>query len=131
MLRLLAAALTLIATPTLAVEIGVCAGGQRITCVVDGDTVWWHGEKLRLAGIDTPEAHSSKCLRQSPLAGAATDRLVELLRQGEASIVREGTDRYRRTLARISVDGRDVGEVLVAEGHARVYVPGEQPWCGL
>lgn len=130
MLRALAIVLALIASPALAIDVGVCRGGHRITCVVDGDTVWLGGENIRLAGIDTPEAHSPRCLRQSPLAGAATDRLVELLRGGEPVIAREGVDRYGRTLARISVGGVDVGSVLVAEGFARVYVPGEQPWCG-
>jgi endonuclease YncB( thermonuclease family) len=31
------------------------------------------------------------------------------------SVQREGKDRYGRTLARLSVDGRDIGETLVRE----------------
>lgn len=116
--------------PALPVEIGQCVGQHRVTCVVDGDTIWWHGEKLRLVGIDTPESHSPRCVRQSPLAGAATARLVELLQDGTPTIAREGADRYGRTLARLSVNGIDLGGVLLAEGLARVYVPGERPWCG-
>nr|MDX8317342.1 thermonuclease family protein [Agrobacterium rosae] len=32
----------------------ICGSGQRITCVVDGDTFWFRGEKIRIADIDTP-----------------------------------------------------------------------------
>lgn len=28
---------------------------RRWHCVHDGDTVWWEGEKIRLADIDAPE----------------------------------------------------------------------------
>lgn len=33
-----------------------CAGGNRVTCVVDGDTLWIEGTKIRAADIDAPEA---------------------------------------------------------------------------
>ena len=32
-----------------------CHGGMRVTCVVDGDTLWLAGDKIRLADINTPE----------------------------------------------------------------------------
>lgn len=123
-------AVSAVASPVLAADIAACHGGHRVTCVVDGDTLWWHGERLRLIDIDTPEAHSPKCEVQSPLAEAATDRLIELLGGGTPVIERLGTDVYRRTLARITVGGVDVGAALVDEGLARRYVPGERPWCG-
>lgn len=131
MIRAAILALLMLTAPALAADIGICGDARRVTCVVDGDTLWWHGERLRLIGIDTPESHSPKCRVQSPLAGAATDRLVELLNGGTPSIERLGKDIYRRTLARITVAGRDIGQVLVDEGFARVYVPGERAWCGL
>lgn len=31
-----------------------------------------------------------------------------------------GTDRYKRSLCRVTVNGRDVGDQLVREGHAVV-----------
>jgi endonuclease YncB( thermonuclease family) len=33
----------------------VCRGAVRRNCVIDGDTVWVDGEKIRLSGIDAPE----------------------------------------------------------------------------
>jgi micrococcal nuclease len=41
-----------------------------------------------------------------------------MLRTGPVVIVRRGEDRYRRTLARLSVGARDVGQVLIDESLA-------------
>nr|MDX8317344.1 thermonuclease family protein [Agrobacterium rosae] len=44
-----------LASPSSASEtFSMCNGGHRITCVVDGDTFWFRGEKIRIADIDTP-----------------------------------------------------------------------------
>ena len=32
----------------------LCSRPVRVTCVVDGDTFWYRGTKIRLAGIDMP-----------------------------------------------------------------------------
>ena len=47
-----------------------------------------------------------------------------LLRAGEVTIARTGQDRYRRTLARLTVDGTDVGESLIREGFALPWKDG-------
>src|SRR3546814_3267065 len=36
-------------------------GMTRRTCVVDGDTFWLEGEKIRIADIDTPEISEPQC----------------------------------------------------------------------
>ena len=84
--------------------------------VIDGDTVRIGGERVRIRNIDAPELGC-------PGARAAADRLRRLLMSGRVEIVRcTGRERcldpYRRTLARIEVNGRDVGEILIAEGLA-------------
>ena len=33
----------------------LCSDAPRIDCVVDGDTFWLHGEKVRIADINAPE----------------------------------------------------------------------------
>ncbi|MEO1905391.1 MAG: hypothetical protein ABGX08_00005, partial [Citromicrobium sp.] len=43
--------------------------------------------------------------------------------------MRTGTDRYGRTLARLTVDGRDVGTVLVSMGLARPWRGRREGWC--
>ncbi len=44
-------------------------------------------------------------------------------------ILRQGTDRYGRTLAAIRVEGHDVGDILVSEGLARTWAGRREPWC--
>ncbi|KQQ37202.1 hypothetical protein ASG19_12750 [Rhizobium sp. Leaf306] len=54
-----------LATPAAAIDI--CTGGNRakrkVTCVVDGDTIWQDGVKMRLLEIDTPETSAAQCDR--------------------------------------------------------------------
>lgn len=106
-----------------------CGDGKRITCVVDGDTFWLGGEKLRLAAIDAPEMGKPKCGGPARQAKAARDYLRGLLDGAELAIRREGRDRYGRTLASVSAGGVDVGAALLAAGLARPYVPGAAAWC--
>jgi endonuclease YncB( thermonuclease family) len=112
-----------------AVHFTICGPGARVNCVVDGDTFWMGGRKIRILDIDAPETHPPRCAREARLGEAATDRLHALLNAGEVRIAREGEDRYGRTLARVSADGRPVGDVLIAEGLARPYAGGRRPWC--
>lgn len=107
-----------------AASIAVCPpSGHRHHCVVDGDTVWWNGEKIRIADIDAPEING-RCARERDLAVAARTRLVQLLGARPVTITRTGTDRYGRTLARMG----NVGERLIAEGLATRW-PRRRDWC--
>ena len=115
--------------PALAFE--KCAGIDRHTCVVDGDTIWLNGEKIRIVGYDTPEPTSNVCggAHEIDLAHRATARLIELMNQGNFTVERQGNDRYGRTLAKVHVNDRDVGDLLVAEGLARYWPYGREFWC--
>ena len=53
----------------------VCTGASRVTCVVDGDTIWYRGTKIRIADIDTPEVSQPRCPEERALGLAATRRL--------------------------------------------------------
>ena len=97
--------------------------------IVDGDTVVLGEERIRLSNIDAPEVRQAQCEAEASLGRRAGARLRALLAEGPASVRREGSDRFGRTLARISVAGRDVGERLVAEGLARRWDGRRQPWC--
>ena len=46
--------------------------GKRITCVVDGDTFWHAGEKIRIEDIDAPETHPPRCTAEAALGNRAT-----------------------------------------------------------
>lgn len=80
-------------------------------------------------GLDAPEIRG-KCREERRLALRAKDALSEELASGEIEIVRQGRDRYGRTLARVYVDGRDVALVLINMGLARPYMGGKRAgWC--
>lgn len=85
-----------------AAAIELCSGPNRVTCVVDGNTVWIEGEKIRLEGIDAPEPRG-RCYDELIAAAKATERLRVLLTENQFTIKRSGKDRYRRTLARIMI----------------------------
>lgn len=42
----------------------ICLAGARVDCIVDGDTFWFSGEKVRIADMDTPEISSPRCRRE-------------------------------------------------------------------
>ncbi|PWV99928.1 endonuclease YncB(thermonuclease family) [Hoeflea marina] len=108
----------------------ICGSGQRITCIVDGDTGWLNGEKWRLAGTDTPEISSPECQSELTIGIQARDRLRVLMTAGYL-FERNGTDRYGRTLVEIRLaDGRDVGDVLESEGLSQAWPNTGNRWCG-
>lgn len=112
-------------------DFGACHSGGGTNCVVDGDTFWMDGEKIRIADIDAPETHPSRCAEEARLGTAATDRLQVLLNLGpvELAAADRDTDRYGRKLRIVQRDGRSIGAMLVDEGLARRWGGSRQPWC--
>jgi endonuclease YncB( thermonuclease family) len=110
---------------------GLCHSGGGTNCVVDGDTVWIHGERIRIADIDAPETHPPRCAEEARLGSAATERLQTLLNQGPVTleIADRDTDRYGRKLRIVMRDGQSLGGRLVDEGLARRWTGRRQPWC--
>jgi micrococcal nuclease len=112
---------------------GFCHSGSGENCVVDGDTFWFHGEKIRIADIDTPETHPPRCAAEARLGAAATQRLQDLLNAGPIRLTTAGDrhiDRYGRKLRIVERDGASIGSILVAEGLARPYNGGPRAgWC--
>lgn len=112
-------------------QFGSCHVGGGTNCVVDGDTFWMDGEKIRIADIDAPETHPSRCADEARLGTAATDRLQVLLNMGPVDLATadRDTDRYGRKLRIVRRDGRSIGAILVDEGLARRWGGSRQPWC--
>ena len=105
---------------------------SRITCVVDGDTFWLDGVKIRLADINTPEVSEPLCAAEAALGARATRRLQLLLNAGPFELTRglRDEDRYGRKLRIVQRDGRSIGDVLIEEGLARRWLGYKQSWCG-
>jgi len=77
------AALAAMAFPSgalaISAEVPICGSGKRITCVVDGDTVWFEGVKYRFEEIDTPEkGELAECVQEGLHAIKATKRLGQI-----------------------------------------------------
>lgn len=106
----------------------------EVDYVHDGDTLRLaDGRALRLIGLDTPElARDDR--RAEPLAGAARDRLRDLLRAAgmrlDLRYDAEREDRYGRTLAHAHLpDGRNLTALLLEEGFASTLaVPPNVLW---
>jgi endonuclease YncB( thermonuclease family) len=84
--------------------------------------------RIRLAGIDAGEVAPFTRCRQRPsvwacspvarsMAGAAAARARQLASAGARCTITD-TDRYQRNVAICTVDGRDLGGMLVREGLA-------------
>lgn len=107
-------------------------GITRRTCVVDGDTFWLEGVKIRIADIDTPEISEPKCDVEYQLGMKATHRLRDLLNEGAFEVRPIGNrdeDRFGRKLRVVVRGGQSLGDQLVSEGLARTWTGRRQPWC--
>jgi micrococcal nuclease len=119
------------AAPAGGARFSLCHTGGGTNCVVDGDTAWIDGVKVRVAGIDAPETHPPRCRREAELGGRAPRRLQQLLSGGPFTMARSGRDedRYGRKLRVLLRDGRSIGNQLVAEELARTWDGRRRPRC--
>lgn len=108
-----------------------CVGGHRVTCVVDGDTIWYQGTKIRIADINAPEVSEPQCAYEAQLGARATERLTDLLNAGPFSFSAADReyDKYGRRLLVVSRGGKSLGETLVAEGLAERWRGYRRNWC--
>jgi len=144
----LAALLPLIAAVTFAAEparnatpdreaarFTLCKGAHRVTCVVDGDTFWYRGQKIRIADINAPEVSKPHCEREADLGNRATDGLLALLNSGPFTLAPNedgtgrGNDRYGRLLRTVTRGGASLGGELVSEGLAEHWKGFRGNWC--
>lgn len=115
----------------LAATFSLCTSAPRVTCVVDGDTFWLDGAKIRIADINTPETHRAQCRSEMERGRAATFRLIALLNQGPFQLhaIERDRDRYGRLLRIVTRDGESLGNQLVNEGLAERWSGRRGNWC--
>lgn len=130
-------AAALLAIPSAAQAIPICSGPDRaalkVTCIYDGDTGWEHGRKWRLLDIDAPElgARDAGCSAETAIGKRSRDRLRALMAPGYEIVDSGRRDRSKRLLVRVRLaQGRDAGEVLIAEGLAQPWPNRGIRWCG-
>ena len=90
----------------------------------DGDSGRINGMKFRLANVDAPETGGvgarggAKCEAERVLGYVAKEYMVELTRLVPLEITSSyGQDRYGREVIDLAVDGIDVAERAIEDGH--------------
>lgn len=92
----------------------------RVSHVTDGDTVWVRPadggppQQVRIEGIDAPEI----CQAFGP---QARDALARKVLHRRVTVLVDGQDDYRRTIARLDLGRSDVGRWMVSHGYAWSY----------
>lgn len=91
--------------------------------IVDGDTLVWRGEQVRLHGIDAPESDQSCTVRARDYACGEKARqwLVEKISEKEVRCEKRGRDRYGRLLAICFAGEENLNKGLVEAGLALAY----------
>ena len=92
----------------------------------DGDTCTSsEGEKIRLACIDTPEIRGKRAKPNEAIA--AKNFLNEKIKGKKVSIRRVTEDKYGRTVGELTLNGENLQQLLVKEGHAEIYKKYSKP----
>lgn len=115
--------------------------------VIDADTITASGKTLSLLGFDPPEAGMyANCESERTLADKAALKLRQLVAGGDLDLAvaqcscpagTEGTQACNsgRGCGVLKVAGKDVADLLIADGLARSFVcsgnacPRREPWC--
>ncbi len=107
--------------------------------VIDGDTVGVGEQHFRLLKINAPEVSKARCQNELNQGLAAKERVEALIANAQnVEMTGKGyTDKYKRGLINLFVDGEDVGEILIREGLALKWRSGaaakeryRRYWCG-
>ena len=91
--------------------------------VVDGDTIYLDGKKIRFTGIDTPELKQT-CIKhgtKDQCGLTAKKILIDKISNNSVECISEGKDQYKRTLAECFVNNESLSSHLVRSGYAFAY----------
>ncbi|MCF4099785.1 excalibur calcium-binding domain-containing protein [Maritalea mediterranea] len=116
-------------------SVGLCSGGnraaRRVTCVVDGDTIWEEGSKLRFLDIDAAETdNKASCAAERVAAAKGAQMVIEAMQTGYRIHYTGRTGGYGRDLVKMyNSDGQDVGQLLIQQGFAQPWPNSSNPWC--
>ena len=91
--------------------------------IIDGDTIYLNGKKIRFSGIDTPEIRQT-CIKNNEIVKCgiqARELLVKIISNNNVKCIEEGKDQYKRILAECFVNDLSLSSYLVKNGYAFAY----------
>jgi micrococcal nuclease len=115
--------------------------------VIDGDTITADGKTIHLFGFLAPEVQSAQCQAERDLGVKASRRMRDLISAGgldyspvpcacPTTLLGKWACTLARTCGALKAKGRDVGQILVAEGLAVPFScdgmqcpKAPKPWC--
>lgn len=95
--------------------------GDTVTAMVDLGFLHFQEMKLRLYGINTPELRGEE--KEAGMVVRDILRVMVLDKEVEIRSYKDKQGKYGRYLANIFLDGLDVNQWLVDNGHAKPYFP--------
>ena len=95
--------------------------GDTVTAVVDLGFLHSQEMKLRLYGIDTPEMRGPEKVEGKKVRDIVREMILD--KEVEIHSFKDKQGKYGRYLANIIVDGLDLNQWLVDNGHAEPYFP--------
>ena len=99
--------------------------GSRLTgkaYVTDGDGIRVSGQEVRFAGLDAPEWNQPAKHRDGfwfAHGKRVKSALIQEIGGKSVQVIVEDYDKFGRAVGTVTCNGRDIGEWLVREGHAR------------
>ncbi len=95
--------------------------GDTVTAVVDLGFLHYQEMKLRLYGIDTPELRGDEREQGIIVRDILREKILD--KDVEIHSYKDKQGKYGRYLATIMLEGEDINQWLVDNGHAEVYIP--------
>ena len=95
--------------------------GDTVTAMVDLGFLHFQEMKLRLYGINTPELRGEE--KEAGMVVRDILRVMVLDKEVEIRSYKDKQGKYGRYLANNFLDGLDVNQWLVDNGHAKPYFP--------
>jgi endonuclease YncB( thermonuclease family) len=110
----------------------LCGTAKQDDCVLSADRFVFHGQKIRLVGIEVPDIKKPRCEAERIKASDAELRVRAFLDSGPFELVSwqgNGDEIDGHKLRVVSRNGRSLSDILVNEGLAKRPGRGKGGWC--
>lgn len=110
----------------------LCGTAKQDDCVVSADRFVFHGQKIRLVGIEVPDMKKPRCEEERIKGSDAELRVRAFLDSGPFELVTwQGNDSEvdGHKLREVTRNGMSLSDILVREGLARRAGAGGKNWC--